>query len=102
MSSIEDEKEDRRTVWTLGAIKERNLELEGYCQTQGCGHFYVFNVENLISGIWRGLRGPGAVCKECGGDLKFKLALGSPEDLTPLLGGGRSVPTAQRIPIIGA
>jgi hypothetical protein len=34
-----------------GAIKERNLALEGYCQTQGCGHFYVFNVDNLISGM---------------------------------------------------
>ena len=25
--------------------------VEGYCQTEGCGHFYVFNVDNLISGM---------------------------------------------------
>jgi len=71
------------TTWTLGAIKERNLALEGYCQTQGCGHFYVFNVDNLIAGMGADYVVPeilpGIVCKECGGDLKFKLAMGSPE-----------------------
>ena len=34
---------------TLAAIKHRNLALEGYCQTEGCGHFYVFNVDELIA-----------------------------------------------------
>jgi hypothetical protein len=84
VSSSADDKEDGQTAWTLGAIKERNLALEGYCQTQGCGHFYVFNVDNLISGMGADYvvpeMLPGAVCKECGGDLKLKLALGSPED----------------------
>ena len=35
----------------LGAIKERNLALEGYCQTEGCGRFNVFDVDGLISGL---------------------------------------------------
>ena len=82
MSSCDD---DNVGGLTPGArtIKERNLALEGYCQTAGCGHFYVFNVDNLISGMGADYVVPeilpGIVCKECGGDLKFKLALGSSE-----------------------
>ena len=83
MSSSEDDGAARLTTWTLGAIKERNLALEGYCQMEGCGHFYVFNVDNLISAMGADYVVPeilpGAVCKECGGDLKFKLAMSSPE-----------------------
>jgi hypothetical protein len=79
MSSSEDHREGPATAWTLGAIKERNLALEGYCQTEGCGHFYVFNVDNLISGMGADYVVPeilpGIVCKECGGALKFKLAM---------------------------
>ena len=81
MSSSEDD--DGLTTWTLGAIKERNLALEGHCQTEGCWHFYEFNVDNLISGMGADYVMPeilpGVVCKECGGALKFKLAMGSPE-----------------------
>ena len=81
MSSFEG---DGGLTWTLGAIKERNLALEGYCQTEGCGHFYVFKVDNLISGMGADYVVPeilpGAVCKECGGALKFKLAMMPPED----------------------
>jgi hypothetical protein len=51
VSSSEDDGVDRLTTWTLGAIKERNLALEGYCQTEGCGRFYVFDVDALISGM---------------------------------------------------
>ena len=39
----------RLTSWTLGAVKARNLALEGYCQTEGCGHFYTFSVDDLIA-----------------------------------------------------
>jgi hypothetical protein len=49
MSSDGDGRSDGRTAWTLGAIKQRNLALEGYCQTEGCGHFYVFKVDDLIA-----------------------------------------------------
>ena len=84
MSSSEDDGAGRLTTWTLGAIRERNLALEGYCQTQGCGHFYVFNVDNLISGMGADYVVPeilpGVVCQECSGDLKVKLAMGSPEE----------------------
>ena len=82
MSSSEDDGEGSLTTWMLGAIKERNLALEGYCQTEGCGHFYMFKVDNLISGMGADYVVPeilpGVVCKECGGNLKVKLAMGSP------------------------
>ena len=84
MSSSEDDGEGSLTTWTLGAIKERNLALEGYCQMEGCGHLYVFNVDNLISGMGADYVVPeilpGVVCQECSGDLKVKLAMGSPEE----------------------
>jgi hypothetical protein len=37
MSSGGDSRRDGRTTWTLGAIKQRNLALEGYCQTGAAG-----------------------------------------------------------------
>jgi hypothetical protein len=49
MSSDGDGRSDGRTPWTLGAMKQRNLALEGYCQTKGCGHFYAFKVDDLIA-----------------------------------------------------
>ena len=75
---------DRLTSWTLGAIRDRNLALEGYCQTEGCGHFYVFNVDNLIASAGPDYVVPeilpGIDCKECGGALKFKLAMLPPDE----------------------
>jgi hypothetical protein len=63
----------------LGAIKERNLALDGYCQTEGCGRFYVFNVDKLIASAGPDYVVPeilpGFECMECGGTLKFKLAM---------------------------
>ena len=74
---------DGRTTWTLGAIKQRNLALEGYCQTERCGHFYAFNVDDLIASAEPDYVVPeilpGIVCRVCGGDLKFKLAMIPPE-----------------------
>ena len=68
---------------TLAAIKHRNLALEGYCQTEGCGHFYAFNVDDLIASAGRTIVVPeiipGMVYTACGGDLKFKLAMMPPE-----------------------
>jgi hypothetical protein len=78
-----DSRRDGRTTWTLGAIKQRNLALEGYCQTGGCGHFYAFNVDDLIASAGPDYVVPeilpSIVCRECGGDLKFKLAMMPPE-----------------------
>jgi hypothetical protein len=83
MSSDGDGRSDGRTAWTLGAIKQRNLALEGYCQTEGCGHFYAFKVDDLIASAGPDYVVPeilpGIVCRACGGDLKFKLAMMPPD-----------------------
>ena len=83
LSSSEESGGDGLT-WTLGAIKVRNLALEGYCQTEGCGRFYVFDVDNLIATAGADYVVPdilpGIVCTECGGALKFKLAIVPPCD----------------------
>jgi len=79
MSSGDDDRSSRRTSWTLGAVKERNLALEGYCVTKGCGHFYVFNVDQLIASAGEDYLVPeivpGIVCTACGGALQFNLAM---------------------------
>lgn len=71
------------TTWTLGAIKKRYMALEGYCETEACGHFYVFDVDTLIEGFGAEYLVPeylpGITCSECGGRLKFKLAMVAPE-----------------------
>jgi hypothetical protein len=75
---------DRPTSWTLGAIKNRRLALEGYCQTEGCDRFYVFDVDRLIASAGPEYVVPeilpGMKCTECGGALKFKLATTSQEE----------------------
>lgn len=74
----------RLTSWTLGAIKDRKLGLEGYCQTEGCGRFYVFNIDELIASAGPDYVVPeilpGIECTECGGALEFKLAMMRPEE----------------------
>ena len=78
MSSGDEDGSGRLTSWTLGAIKERNLALEGYCVTKGCGHFYGFNVDKLITSAGPDYLVPeilpGVACTACGGALAFKLA----------------------------
>ena len=87
MSSGDDNSSSRRTTWTLGAIKERNLALKGYCVTKGCGHFLVFNVDKLIASAGADYLVPefipGMVCTACGGALAFKLAMMPPDDEDP-------------------
>ena len=67
------------TTWTLGAIKQRDLVLEGYCQSDGCGTFHVFNVDRLIASAGADYLVPeilpGITCSACGGALKAKLAM---------------------------
>jgi hypothetical protein len=74
----------RQTTWTLGAIKERNLALEGYCVTKGCGLFCGFNVDQLIASAGTDYVvpkcAPGIVCKKCGGALEFKLGMMPPSE----------------------
>jgi len=66
--------------WTLGAIRNRNLRLEVYCQSEGCGWFGSFDLDQLIESVGPQYEladdGPGFPCEKCGGpDLKFMLAL---------------------------
>lgn len=68
----------RQSTWTLSAIKARNMALEGYCETQGCQRFYTFEVDGLIDGFGGDWLVPEILpiaCTECGGKLKFKLAM---------------------------
>jgi hypothetical protein len=74
------------TDWTLAAIKANNLVLEAYCQTEGCKHFFVFDLDRLIE-----IAGPDymipeiipdMVCTECGGELKSALAMMPPAGQT--------------------
>jgi hypothetical protein len=84
MSSGDDSSISGRTTWTLGAIKVRNLALEGYCVTKGCGHFCGFNVDQLIASAGPDYLVPeiipGTVCTACGGALELKLAMMPPDD----------------------
>ena len=84
MSSGDDSSISGRTTWTLGAIKQRNLALEGHCVKKGCGHFYVFNVNQLIASAGADYLVPeiipGMACTACGGALEFKLAMMPPDD----------------------
>ena len=73
---------EERTSWTLAAIKRRNMTLEGYCETPGCGRFYAFDLEHLIGMFGADYRVPDYLpmaCMECAGRLKFKLAMIPPE-----------------------
>ena len=81
---IISEDDDRLTSWSLAAIKARGLSLEGYCESDGCGQFYTFDVDGLID-----LAGgdyvvpeylPGIACDVCGGQMKFMLASVTPEE----------------------
>ena len=79
-----DEHSPNMTTWTLGAIKKRNLVLEGYCQSDGCGNFFVFNVDRLIASAGADYLVPeilpGITCSVCGGVLKAKLAMMRADD----------------------
>lgn len=82
MNSAQDDGSDGLTSWTLAAVKARNLDLEGYCQTQNCGHFYGFDLDALIASAGPGFAVPvfipGMTCLECGGRLKVYLAAKAP------------------------
>ena len=75
--------DEELTTWTLAAIKARGLALEGYCQTEGCGQFYTFNLDALIeragSDYLVPVFLPGMACDACGGKLKVMLASIPPE-----------------------
>jgi hypothetical protein len=66
------------TGWTLSQVKARGLQLEGCCQTEGCGHFYRFDLEALIARAGADYAVPEFIpdmdCLQCGGRLKVYLA----------------------------
>lgn len=72
------------TDWTLAAIKANDLSLEAYCQTEGCKHFFVFDIDRLIELAGPGYTIPeiipGMACTECGGELKSALATRPPAE----------------------
>ncbi len=78
------------TAWTLAAIKQRNRALEGYCQSVGCGNFYVFDLDGLIDSAGPDLLVPeilpGITCMACGRALMVKLAMMPPGNA--VCGGG--------------
>jgi len=65
------------TGWTLASVKAHNLALEGYCQAEGCNHFYGFDLDRLIAdvgGDYAVSEIPELSCANCGGPLKIMLA----------------------------
>jgi hypothetical protein len=77
MSSHQDDRPERLTTWTLAAITQRNLSVDGHCQAPGCGHFVEFDVDALIAAAGPDYVVPefipGMACPACGGALKFQL-----------------------------
>lgn len=70
--------------WTLGQVRDMNLELECACETPGCGWVGRFNVAALIEELGADYRlpddGPGFPCEKCGGkDVKFQVAYLHPD-----------------------
>jgi len=69
--------------WTLGAVNDRGMLLEAFCQNQSCRRFFRFNLDNLIESVGADYLVsdiPEMACEACGGPLEYKLALPSPED----------------------
>jgi hypothetical protein len=70
------------TGWTLASVKAHNLQLEAYCQSEGCNHFYAFDLEVLIASVGADFAVsdiPQMTCTACGGPLKIMLAAVPPE-----------------------
>ncbi len=84
MTSDAERSPSPMTAWTLRAIKQRNLVLEGYCQSDGCKNFYVFDIDGLIASAGPDYLVPeilpGITCTACGGALKAKLAMMPPDE----------------------
>jgi hypothetical protein len=67
--------------WTLGAVKERNMEIIALCEKEGCGHLYAFNLDTLIDGVGPDFRLddiPPMPCRKCGGPLVIRLSFAEP------------------------
>ena len=49
MTSDRPQAQSQKSGWTLGAIKQAGLVLEGHCQGEGCRRFFNFNLDELIA-----------------------------------------------------
>jgi hypothetical protein len=82
MASHQNDRPEHLTSWTLAAIKQRNLSIDGHCQTPECRHFVEFDIDALIAAAGPDYMVPevipGVACPMCGGALKFKLGAGGP------------------------
>ena len=73
-----------KSGWTLAAIKQAGLVLEGHCQNESCRRFYAFNLDGLIACAGPDYLPPetlpGITCAICGGALRARLAMLPPDD----------------------
>jgi hypothetical protein len=68
--------------WTLGSVKERNMEINALCATEGCRHLYVFDLDALIEGAGADYAVadiPPMTCPRCDGPLAIRLSFVQPE-----------------------
>ena len=64
--------------WTLGAIRDMNLQLEAACAEPGCGWFTTYDVDKMVSEFGADCELPtdagGLTCGQCGAPVDFGLA----------------------------
>lgn len=69
--------------WTLGAIRQMNLQLEAACKEPGCGWFATLDIDRLIDEFGPDLElptnGAGLTCAKCGAPVAFGLAFVKPQ-----------------------
>ena len=67
--------------WTLGQIKARNMEIIALCESEGCGHLGIFNLDQLIEGVGEDFAladAPAMSCPRCGQPLAIRLSFADP------------------------
>lgn len=64
--------------WTLGAIRDMNLQLEAACAEPGCGWFTTYDIDKMVAEFGVDCELPteqGALaCGQCGAPVDFGLA----------------------------
>jgi hypothetical protein len=68
--------------WTLGAVKERGMEINALCQNEACRHLFTFDLDALIEGAGADYKLadiPPMECPRCGaGPLAIRLSFVDP------------------------
>ena len=82
-----DEPPDGLPGWTLGGVRKHGMKLEAACKTDGCGQFVIFDLERLIAQFGEDYplpeSGPAITCEQCGGGMKYQLAVYHSDDGEP-------------------